>query len=99
MTAKKRSPISIVLFLPITSDKAPAGSLKNIPVTVDIPTAKPIASGPAPRYSANSGSTGLLARAYESLAKKPTEQRAAKGESMFFIKFTPSFKIPSLQGR
>jgi hypothetical protein len=90
MKAKKRRPISIVLFLPITSDKAPAGSLKKIPVTVDIPTANPIASGPAPRYSANSGSTGLLARAYDNLAKKPTEQRDANGERVFVISSLPS---------
>lgn len=35
--------------LHITSNKAVAGSLKNIPVTVDIPIANLIASGPAPR--------------------------------------------------
>ncbi len=39
----------MVLFLPMTSESAPAGSLKKIPVTVEMPTANPIASGPAPR--------------------------------------------------
>ncbi len=44
-----------------------------------MPTINPMASGPAPRYSAKRGSTGLLAREYENLAKKPTVQSAVNG--------------------
>src|SRR5512139_3602705 len=91
MTAKTTSPMSMVRFLPITSERAPAGSLKKIPVTVDTPTAKPMASGPAPRYRAKRGSTGLLASAYESLAKNPTVQRALKGDSMLITFNTSVF--------
>jgi len=47
----------------MTSESTPAGILKNMPVTVEIATAKPMASGPTPREAANKASTGVLAKA------------------------------------
>jgi hypothetical protein len=75
--------MNIVFLLPMTSDNAPEGSLKKIPVTVEIPTTNPITSGPAPRYRAKRGNTGLLASEYENLAKNPTVQSAVKGVNIF----------------
>ena len=48
-------------FLPITSESAPAGSLKKTPVMVEAATMMPISSGKAPRSAAKLGSTGLRA--------------------------------------
>ena len=47
---------------PMISDTTPAGILKKIPVTVEMATAKPMASGPAPKEAAKRASTGVLAK-------------------------------------
>jgi hypothetical protein len=38
------------------------GNLKKMPVTVEMATANPMASGPTPNETANSGKTGVRAR-------------------------------------
>jgi hypothetical protein len=58
---KNSAPSTIMRFLPSTSESAPAGSLKNTPVTVEAAKMMPINSGMAPRSAAKPGSTGLRA--------------------------------------
>jgi hypothetical protein len=48
-------------FRPSTSESAPDGSLKKMPVTVEAATMTPMNSGAAPRSAAKMGSTGLRA--------------------------------------
>ena len=63
MTAKNSRPTSMVRRRPTMSEMTPAGILKKIPVTVEMATAKPMASGPTPKEAANRARTGVLARA------------------------------------
>jgi len=61
-TEQTLRPNSNVRVLPITSERTPAGILKKILVTVEMATAKPMASGPTPKDAANNGRTGVRAR-------------------------------------
>jgi hypothetical protein len=42
-----------VRVLPIISERTPAGTLKKMPVTVEMATARPMDSGPTPNEAAN----------------------------------------------
>ncbi len=79
--AKTARPMKSVRVRPITSESTPAGILKKMPVTVEIATAKPMASGPTPNDSGKKGQYWSPCQSIGCTSEKAHSTKAAESEA------------------